>query len=68
MEQIKKLLNKITIDNVKIQIEDGWDSSHVIAKYIVGTDIWEALPTWDRQILATRVHKLIKENDLLKTS
>ncbi len=68
MELIKKLLNKITVDNINAQIADGWESSHTIAKYIVGMDIYEALPTWDRQMLASRVHKLVKENDLLKTS
>ncbi len=65
MELIKKLLNKITVENVNIQIANGWESSHTIAKYIVGMDIWEALPTWDQQMLASRVHKVVKENSLL---
>lgn len=68
MELIKKLLNKITVDNVKTQIENGWNASDIIAKYIIGEDVWKSLPTWDRHILKSRVHKVIRENELLKTS
>ncbi len=68
MDYIKKLLNKITVENVTVQITDGWKSSDIIAKYIVGIDVWESLPTWDRQLLKSRVHKLVKENELLQNS
>jgi len=65
MEYVKKLLNKITVENITVQITDGWKSSDIIAKYIVGIDVWESLPTWDRRILKSRVHKLVIDNELL---
>lgn len=65
MEDTKKLLDKITVENVASQIADGWESSHTIAEYIVGINVWDSLPEWDRKILAARVHRVIRENKLL---
>ena len=65
MEDAKTLSNKITVENVKIQIEDGWESSHTIAEYIIGINVWRSLPEWDRKILTARVHRVIRENKLL---
>ncbi len=65
MEEIKKLLNKITVDNVSTQIADGLRSSDIIAQHIVGIDVWKCLPTWDRNMLTSRVHKVVRDNRLL---
>lgn len=65
MVDIKELRDKITIENVKFQIADGWKSSHVIAENIIGRHIWNSLPEWDRIILNANVHKVIRENNLL---
>ena len=65
MEDAKNLLKKITVENVITQIADGWESSRVIAKYIVGENVWESLPEDDRKILTARVHSVIRENKLL---
>ena len=65
MEDTKKLLDKITVENVNRQIAEGWTNSFFIAEYIVGTNVWECLPEWDRKILTARVHRVIRENKLL---
>lgn len=65
MEDIKKLLDKITVENVNKQITEGWTNSSFIAEYIVGTNVWECLLEWHRKILAARVHRVIRENKLL---
>lgn len=65
MVDVKDLYDKITAENVICQIADGWESSHVIAEHIVGTDIWRSLPDLDRVIIKARVHKIIRENKLL---
>lgn len=53
MQDIIKLLDKITIYNIIRQIEDGWQSPFFIAEYIVGSDIWKSLSRDDQRILAT---------------
>ena len=65
MEDAKKLMDKITIESVVCQIADGWESSHTIAEYIIGTSVWRSLPEWDRKILTARVHRVIRDNKLL---
>lgn len=65
MQDIKKLLDKITVDNVIIQIEYGLKSSFFIAEYIVGLDMWKSLSRDDQRILATRVHRIMEDNKLL---
>lgn len=66
MKNMKKLLDKITVESVTSQIIDGRDNSQIIAKYIVGIDIWNPLPEWERKKLAFSVHKIILENKLLE--
>ena len=61
MEDIKKLLDKITVENVNKQIADGWQSSFFIAEYITGLDIWKSLSRDDQRILASRVNRVIRE-------
>ena len=68
MNDIKKLLDKITVENVTSKIEDGCYSSQTIAKFIVGTNIWDALPDWDRRKLAMRTYNVILKNRLLEDS
>jgi len=65
MVDVKELYDKITVKTVTCQITEGWESSHVVAEHIVGTDLWRSLPEWDRVILKARVHKVIRENKLL---
>lgn len=65
MEDMKKLLDKITVENIIIQKEDGWTSSFVIAEYIVGIDVWKYLSGDDRMILATRVNRISRANNLV---
>ncbi len=64
-ENIKKLLDEITVENINMQIAEGWINSSFIAEYIIGTDVWKRLPEWDRKILAARVHRVVVENKLL---
>lgn len=66
MNNIKKLLDKITVESVTNQIADGWDSSQAIAKFIVGTKVWDSLPEWDRKILTSRTHNVVVKNKLLE--
>lgn len=61
MGDIKKLLDKITIDSVTGQIKDGWESSFFIAEYIVGLDEWKSLSRDDQRILAARVHRIVSD-------
>ena len=65
MEDTTKLLDEITVENVKKQIADGWTSSFFIAEHIIGSDIWKCLPDWDQRIITARVHRVIRENKLL---
>ena len=65
MEDTAKLLDEITVDNVKKQIADGWTNSSFIAEHIIGDSIWECLSDWDRKIITARVHRVIRENKLL---
>lgn len=64
MEDMKKLLDKIIVENIIIQIDDGWTSSFVIAKYIIGIDVWGSLSGEDRMILASRVNRIARDNNL----
>ena len=42
------------------------NSFNSLARYIVGTNVWECLPEWDRKMLSARcVHKVIIKNKLL---
>lgn len=61
MGDIKKLLDKITIDSVTAQMKDGWESSFFIAEYIVGLDEWKSLSRDDQRILAARVHRIVSD-------
>ena len=65
MEDTQKLLEEVTVENIKKHIADGLTSSHVIAKYVIGHEIWECLPEWDQKIITARVHRVIRENKLL---
>jgi len=67
MKDIKKLKDEITLEKIKkiIVEEKDWISSHSIAEYIVGTDIWKCLPEWDRKILKAHVHKIRREHGLV---
>lgn len=40
MEDYKELLEKIVLEKIVEQINDGWDSSYTIAEHIIGTDAW----------------------------
>lgn len=65
MVEAKDLYDEITVENIVCQIADGWESPHVIAEHIVGTDVWRTLPEWDKVIIKARVHKMIRDNKLL---
>lgn len=65
MEDINKLLDKITVENIVVQIADGWESSFFIAEYIVGIDAWKSLSSDDKRILASRVNRIVRDNKLL---
>lgn len=65
MVEAKELYHKITVESIVCQIADGWESSHVIAENIIGTDVWRSLEEWDKVILEARVHKVIRDNKLL---
>ena len=62
MGDIKKLLDKITVENVTKQIKDGWQSSFFIAEYIVGLEVWKSLSRDDQRILASHVDRVVKKN------
>ena len=62
----EKLSDKITIENVTKQIEDGWTNPFIITEHIVGLDAWRSLPEWDQKILVARVHKIVMENEHLR--
>lgn len=65
MEGTTKLLDEITVENVKRQIADGWTNSFFVAEHIIGYAIWECLSDWDRKIITARIHRVIRENKLL---
>lgn len=62
MEDIKKLLGKITVKNVNKKMEDGWTNPSFIAKYIVGIDVWRSLSEDNQRVLIYYVDKIVKEN------
>ena len=64
MQDIKKLLDKITVYNVISKIEDGWQSPFFIAEYIVGLDVWKSLSRDDQRKLAASVHRIVIDNKL----
>ncbi len=66
MNNMKKLLDKITVENVKDQISNGLENTLNIAENIVGKNVWDPLPAWDRKKLAFYVHKAIYDNKLLE--
>lgn len=59
MEDIKNLLDKITVENVTRQIAYGWQSPFFMAEYIIGLDIWKSLSRDDQRILANRVRMIM---------
>ena len=66
MKNKNKLLDKITVENVKNHIGEGSENSRTIAINIIGTNAWNPLPEWDRKKLTFNVHKIIVENKLLE--
>ena len=64
MQDIKKLLDKITVYNVISKIEDGWQSPFFIAEYIVGLEVWKSLSRDDQRKLAASVHRIVIDNKL----
>lgn len=66
MQDIKKLLDKITVDNVIRQIENRLQSPFFIAEYIVGLEVWKSLSRDDQRILAAHVRRIMIDNKLLQ--